>query len=383
MVYCVCVDVKISTLSFSESFNADTLTIMNFTDRLKFAIGFSRIDRLMAYRRYLDGYQKHLEEFTRIGDQRKCALIGTANYGNIGDMAITEAELAFLKEYFKGRTVEVPTMDFLDYERDLRKFLNPQDLLCFQGGGNMGDMYQWFEFERCQVLECFPKQASIIMPQTFFYKDQDSPWLRYSKKTYAKCKDLHLFAREGRSERLMKEAYPQNQISLVPDIVLSLDVKPYVRGDITRDGLLMVLRQDEERALSEEDWTTIHALVEHEGMTVTERDTILDVDKVTPEERFDIVSNMLMAFASAEVAVTDRLHGMIFAAITGTPCVAFANTTYKVEGVYQWIKDLPYVEFVKDPKDLRPALQRVRKVEAIYPRGEMLKKFQPLIDALK
>lgn len=38
---------------------------------------------------------------------------------------------------------------------------------------------------------------------------------------------------------------------------------------------------------------------------------------------------------------------MIFAAITGTPCIAVDNISQKVSGVYQWIKYLDYVRCVK------------------------------------
>lgn len=46
------------------------------------------------------------------------------------------------------------------------------------------------------------------------------------------------------------------------------------------------------------------------------------------------------------MVITDRLHGMIFAAITGTPCIAFDNISKKVSGVYKWIESLEYIKVV-------------------------------------
>lgn len=52
-------------------------------------------------------------------------------------------------------------------------------------------------------------------------------------------------------------------------------------------------------------------------------------------------------FRKSEIVFTDRLHGMIFSAITGTPCIAFPNVSHKVKGVYDWVlKDCPYILFM-------------------------------------
>lgn len=356
---------------------------MKITKRAKFAIGFSRINKLGNIGKYFKGYDAHLDEFTAGGGRRTCILVGSATYDNIGDLAISEAELAFLHRYFDGTVIEIPTMAFVEYERLLHKYLTPRDLLCFQGGGNMGDMYPGFEFERCEALECFPRMKSVIMPQTMHYVDADSPWLRYSQKVYRNCTDLHLFARERTTEGLMKEAYPTTDVSLVPDIVLSMDVTPYVPHGLTRNGMALVLRQDAERSLTQDDWEVIRHVADRSGMAVTYMDTMAEEKFIPLERRHDVVAGLLQRFASAQVVVTDRLHGMIFAAITGTPCVALANSNRKVGGVYEWIKDLPYVQYIEDVHELGDALRTVLHADTAYPRDRILEEFQPLIAAVR
>jgi len=44
-------------------------------------------------------------------------------------------------------------------------------------------------------------------------------------------------------------------------------------------------------------------------------------------------------FSSSKLVVTDRLHGMVFAALAGTPCVVMGNCNYKVKGIYNWIEN--------------------------------------------
>ncbi|MDK8210749.1 polysaccharide pyruvyl transferase family protein, partial [Bacillus subtilis] len=52
-------------------------------------------------------------------------------------------------------------------------------------------------------------------------------------------------------------------------------------------------------------------------------------------------------FKAAEVVLTDRLHGMIFCAITRTPCIVFNNYNHKIESSYNdWLKDLKYIKFI-------------------------------------
>ena len=42
--------------------------------------------------------------------------------------------------------------------------------------------------------------------------------------------------------------------------------------------------------------------------------------------------------------ITDRLHGMIFAAITGTPCVVLQNNNHKIKATYEsWLRPLKHI----------------------------------------
>ena len=65
-------------------------------------------------------------------------------------------------------------------------------------------------------------------------------------------------------------------------------------------------------------------------------------------------------FSACRLIITDRLHGMIFAAITGTPCLALDNISGKVKGGYEWIKELKYICFCNSQDEL------YEKVEEYY-----------------
>ncbi len=42
-------------------------------------------------------------------------------------------------------------------------------------------------------------------------------------------------------------------------------------------------------------------------------------------DRMEELNSKFAEFLSSGLVITDRLHGMIFAAITGTPCIALDN----------------------------------------------------------
>ena len=87
------------------------------------------------------------------------------------------------------------------------------------------------------------------------------------------------------------------------------------------------------------------------GLTVERTDMVTE-EPITAENRGEIVRKKLLSFASSKLVITDRLHGMIFAAITGTPCIVFSNYNHKVRGTYEWISYLPYIKFADKAEDV-------------------------------
>lgn len=76
--------------------------------------------------------------------------------------------------------------------------------------------------------------------------------------------------------------------------------------------------------------------------------------------------------------ITDRLHGMIFCAITGTPCVVINSKSPKVRDCYEWIKDLDYIQFCDDIDNLSAAMQTVSKGSHRYDNSKLLPYYEEL-----
>ena len=60
------------------------------------------------------------------------------------------------------------------------------------------------------------------------------------------------------------------------------------------------------------------------------------------------------------VVITNRLHGHILCIILGIPHVFLPNSYYKNESFYEtWTSQLPYCRFVKEPKQIKAAVQEL------------------------
>jgi len=97
-----------------------------------------------------------------------------------------------------------------------------------------------------------------------------------------------------------------------------------------------------------------------------------------PENRTAALEEKFDEFRAVKLVVTDRLHGMIFCAITGTPCVVVNSKSHKVEGCYDWIKNLEYIKFCSDVNDFDDILDSMNYTEYDYDNSHLLSDYQQL-----
>ena len=138
-------------------------------------------------------------------------------------------------------------------------------------------------------------------------------------------------------------------IFLLPDLVLTLEFN----RSTNRKEILVVLRKDKEKIIDREN---ILRQIKLENA----RETTTVINKnISLKRREFVFGEKIEEFLNARLVITDRLHAMIFAAITGTPCVALDNKSKKVSGVYEWIKNLEYVKFCNSINDINNNIKTV------------------------
>lgn len=332
-----------------------------------------------------------LEEygFTKVDKSDKKVFIAlSANYGNIGDIAITIAQERMIKQVFPDRKiVHIPMNNAFDYEDEIKSILNKDDILTVIGGGNLGNAYLGHEEKRRFIIKLFKNNKSISFPQSISFANDEVGQTEFqtSVKDYAQNSNLTVFARELKSYNSMKLNF-KNQVCLVPDIVLYLKDKMLQHNEV-RETITLCLRNDREKVTSSDIKANLIQLLnsnEFDNILVT--DTHLGEISVKISEMDKIFETSLQEFKNSKVVITDRLHGMIFCIITNTPCIALDNSNHKISSTYHtWLKDIPLVKFLED-YDEEKILEYVKELSSIEnPKIDFNfdKHFEELVNALK
>lgn len=267
-------------------------------------------------------------------------LCNTPVHENLGDHAIALAEFQFLRAYFSDYSIIELTEELVTPKicKLLAPLLKKEDLIILQGGGFMGDLWPRHEVCMFTVLNnLYISQKVFIFPQTCYL--QLTSENEYFKQ-YAPFMDRVFFmARDKQTYDLfIHGGIPENHCVFCPDIVLYMD---YV-GQDTRAGIGICLREDKESILSQTDRNRIFRMAKKVEDSVVITSTLVN-HPVAAKERETIIKKKLSEFSGYKLVITDRLHGMIFSAITGTPCITINNLSSKVRGVYQWIDGLNYI----------------------------------------
>ena len=301
-------------------------------------------------------------------------LVLTPEHGNMGDHAIAKAEAELIKD-IGFNYVEITGRQL--YEMRKRKALGIMNGLpiLINGGGNLGTL--WMDVEQIEraIMEQNPRSRIVILPNTIFYEDSD--WGRKqfeeSKKIYNRHKNLYLYARENTSFSVMREAY--RHVKLIPDMVLYLN---QCRAGSERHGCLLCLRSDCEKTRTEEQEQVVRQqAAELFGEAVEMTDMIVE-GTVPVERREQVLEEKFNQFRGAELVITDRLHGMIFCAITGTPCLVIDSKSPKVRGCYEWIKNLDYIRFVDDPLQIAEEYRKIPSGEHMYDNSHLMPYYEEL-----
>ena len=112
-------------------------------------------------------------EKQRKSDKKRIFLIFTPEHNNLGDHAITKAELEFLKDYDVFEITSYSVSLLLEFPKIFKKLLS-DDLIIFTGGGFLGTLWFHDELNLRKILNlCKGNNNIIIFPQTVFYENDE------------------------------------------------------------------------------------------------------------------------------------------------------------------------------------------------------------------
>lgn len=268
-------------------------------------------------------------------------------HGNLGDQAIAYATIKFFNDKFKEyKIIEFERDEIYTYGLAIKSILNKDDIIVLHGGGNMGNLYIEEEEPRRFILDKFRNNKIISMTQTITFTNDSEGNKEKEKiiKVYNKNHNLTLLAREDKSYQIMSELLKNDTIIKVPDIVFYLE--DLFEANKDRNYIMTCLRKDKESYFRDRKENFLEELKKSYS-NVIESDTTINIT-VTQDTREKELFKIWDNFRKAKVIITDRLHGMIFATITKTPCIVLRSLDHKVIESYKWVKELNYIKFVEN-----------------------------------
>ncbi|MGG7058128.1 polysaccharide pyruvyl transferase family protein [Clostridium tertium] len=308
-------------------------------------------------------------------------LIGTPLHGNIGDQAITMAEYKFLEQHLKlnKNVIEIPSKYISMNVSRWKKIIGDSTIL-IHGGGFIGSLWPEEYNMIKEVIKTFSENYIIILPQTIYY-DSIGKEIEEFNTLMSKCNNITLCAREKISYEFVLKHLPNSNPRLIPDMVTYLDSEKINLSFTTkRNGVMLCLRNDIEKNINDSMYNTIiSSLLKHFNKEdIMHTDTFIN-ETIYPYRREKVVKQKILEFSRAKIIITDRLHGMVLAALANTPCIVLSNCNHKVKGVYDWISNNKYIRYIENTNDFeKHIIELLETKDNNYSNEFAIEKFETL-----
>jgi exopolysaccharide biosynthesis predicted pyruvyltransferase EpsI len=289
------------------------------------------------------------------------ALIDFPNTANIGDSAIYLGQLACLRSLgMRPRFI----CDLRTYDRrELARRIGRSGVILFAGGGSFGDIWPAAQELREEIVRSFPDNPIIQLPQTIHFESDDR--LRRARAAYEAHPNLTLLARDRRSLEIARREFRARSL-LCPDVAFALG--PLRRPKPGTIPIVWLLRTDKETrgwapppGASPVDWLDEPFMVLRElsyrlmGAAGRERlgraarPLLTRLYAPLARQRLRRGLDML---ASAQVVVTDRMHGHILCLLLSIPHVLLDNSYGKLSSFYEtWTSTVDTVRWAESPAE--------------------------------
>lgn len=285
-------------------------------------------------------------------------------YPNVGDVLIWEASLQLLKK-IRHRCLYSCSVETYKKPR-----INKDTILLLSGGGNFGDLWAGHQAFRHRVMEDFPDNPIIQLPQSVWFEDEEN--LKKDIQCYKNHKgSVTICVRDKQSFDIIQSNYTNVKPLLLPDMVLALDIEKVLKRNHIKktlgEGCLYFKRDDKEfnsRDIeitfnAEGDWPCrsydIKWVRKHNDLMHR-----LEQIKIPKSIRLKITDwyyryiikdaylrngiRFLMPYR--EVYAT-RLHAAILGWLLGKKVYMLDNTYHKCSGVYDmWMKGFENISLI-------------------------------------
>ncbi|MEZ8415781.1 polysaccharide pyruvyl transferase family protein [Vibrio splendidus] len=306
-------------------------------------------------------YRKPVKEY--VNGKKNIFVLLSTDYSNLGDHALTYSHIKYIeREFPEANIVEILVSDTLSHLYSIRELISEGDILTLKGGGNIGIEYFREELYRRKIITTFCDNKVIIFPQTIYFPDTKFgvKQKNITFDIFKSASNLILATRDHFSFEQVENIMGK-RVVLTPDIVLSL---PIENNNLKRNGALTAMRDDIEGVLSAQEKNKLYDIIKANYKSFIISDTTTDYP-ISIEMRESELKKIWFDFGSAELVITDRLHGMIFAYLTGTPCIVLKTYNHKVIGQYKWLENSDNIMMVDSISEVKVAIESLSKAKSV------------------
>lgn len=282
-------------------------------------------------------------------------LLEVPYYPNVGDALIWQGELDFLKRLpyrCKGMS---------SYETPIPQTIGKNDIILLQGGGNFGDLWEHPQSYRNKVIEKYPNNKVIILPQSVFWQDEHNMFA--CADFMAKHMNVTICARDKYSYELLQKNF-KNNIILLPDMAFCIDTRKWDYHKVTKQALLLKREDKEQKPYAE-----IEELIAKDNMTICDwipftedcwqKNWLRRTRKYLPflnswyAAHFYLpymVNSGIQLIGSHEKIYSTRLHAAILSVLLdkAKDLTWFDNSYGKNANFYEsWLKDVDGITFIE------------------------------------
>ena len=369
------------------------------------------------------------QSLSQLPDFSECILLDYPDNRNAGDSFIWLGNVLYLSGVAKSKIIYSSASSDFD-QSILDKKIKAEHPIFLNGGGNFGDTWPRHQSFREKIIEIYPDNPIVILPQTIFFRDLDS--LKRTASILNSHSNLTIFARDNVSYEIAVRYFHRCKIFKSPDTAFQLVglLRSNATSSLKQESpqkVLYLSRDDKEKAanafnmlgefkgLKIEDWHSFKQKISfHDWLSYEYRDalkklTVIDKLRVlnrilrsTRQQDFETVNYWLSylnwqvfdsrsrgfskclgtsmhkrswsflcsgvhQLSNYDLVITDRLHGHILCTILEIPHVFLPNYYHKNEAFYEtWTHTIPFCRFVENPENVRDA---VIELAELYPKG--------------
>ena len=352
------------------------------------------------------------DSLAQLGEIKECVLLNYPDYPNVGDHLIGLGTIIYL---LKHRQVKINYLSAIgNHSSDLMDSKLGEATILLQGGGNLGDL--WYEQQtfREEIIQQYPRQRIIILPQTIHFQDPEK--LSQAAKIFNHHPDLTILVRDHYSYDLAITHFNGCKILLCPDMAFMLADLPglrFFRANWQRKHKILYHCRDDQEIVAElssqvlqipnlivEDWLPPDNYLERSQITTASpwywrlpgtvrlyrevwqhrlsrtmgwlskeiwdnnhpyNSILATVDNPAMVQiSWDYLHRSIYQLNPYPVIITNRLHGHILCILLEIPHIFLPNSYGKNQNWHEtWTKEISFCHYADNSLAITQALQEL------------------------